>query len=95
MTKIFKAICFIALLTMIGCSDGMQVGQKINSIIKEDNISTVIIQTAQSNGKNQQNQYPVSEFIINNQFATFGNQHINLVSVKSLEVSGNQLKINM
>lgn len=89
----FYIIVFIVLLT--SCSDGIQTEQKINALIEQHEITTLMVQIDQGNGKALKSEYPANSIEIENQFLKSGDDYLNLGQVKSIKVKGDQLEIFM
>jgi hypothetical protein len=70
---------------MTSCTDGMQVSQKIDDLIKENEITVIVIENVKHKTEDVQ---------IDGQFITLNEEHLNLEKVKSLSVSKNELIIS-
>lgn len=89
--RVLNVFVFVLLFTLISCSDGMNIGQEIDSIIKENGIETLTIST----GEAESIEIQVEEINIENQFLKSEGIYINLGSIKSLKINGNKLEVNM
>ncbi|MEM8906436.1 MAG: hypothetical protein AAGD05_01215 [Bacteroidota bacterium] len=97
-TKLKKAIpilFFFLCLTITSCSDGMQIGQKIHSVIDENKISMVVITTERNDGTTRSTEWATKNILIDNQFLQAGDEYINLGLVKTLKVNGSKLEIRI
>lgn len=95
MTKFIKTFCFISFLGIVSCTDSMQTGQKILSIIEEQNLTTLVLQIEQSDGNIQVNEYPINKIEIDHQFVKLGNEYVSLRNAKRLKVSENTIVVSL
>jgi hypothetical protein len=69
---------------MLSCTDGMQVSEKIDQLIKENKTTVVVIDNIK---------YKIEEVKLDKQFIEVNGKYLNLEKVKSLNVSKNELSI--
>lgn len=95
MTKFLKAVLFCIVLILTNCTSGIQVSQKLNSLIfdKESKITTVVLHSPKPDGTVEQKAFDKEKIEIDNQFLKTGNEYINLEGVKSFKVNGEKIEI--
>lgn len=82
--KYVKSLLLIMFLFILSCTDGMQVSQKIDQLIKEKKITVVVVNDVK---------YKIEEVRLDNQFIEIKGNHFNLEKVRSLNVSEKELSI--
>lgn len=79
-----KPLFLFAFLFILSCTDGMQVSEKIDQLIKTNNATIIVIDNVK---------YKVEEVTLDKQFIEVNGNYLNLEKVKSLSISKNELSI--
>jgi len=92
--KYIKSILLLALFFILSCTDGIQVGQKINQLIKEAKVTVIVIKNNNPADSKLSKKYKIEEVKIDNQFLEVNDTYLNLEKVKSLNVLEKELTIS-
>jgi len=88
----YLIISALALL-MFSCSDGSQVGVKINELIKRHKITKLIIENECTGSDVQRIEYEIKKIKIEQQFIRIDEEYFNMGKIKTVKVEGKELKI--
>ena len=95
MNPIKYLIVSVFVLMMLSCSDGSQVGVKINELIKKHKVTTVIIENDCTGSETESRTFDIKKIRIEQQFIKVGNEFINMGKIKTVTVDGKEMKILM
>lgn len=95
MKKIISIFSLTLLLVVTNCSDGVKVGQKIESILQKEEITILLIKTESDSGETELMELKVKDITIEDQFLKSGSDYVNLGQVRSFMVNGNKLEVNL
>ncbi len=95
MKKIKIVLVSLLLLSIFSCSDGAQIGQKINQLIEERNIESIVILTETTSGELKKKEIKIDEDTFENQFIQLEDEYINMGRIKTMKVIGNKLEVKI
>ena len=94
--KRIKIVLFsLLMLSVFSCSDGGKVGQKVNQLIEEHNIESIVMLIETKNGQVQKKEIKIDEKTFENQFIKFEDEYINMGRIKTMKVNGNKLEVKI
>ena len=91
-----KFILPILFVLLTACTDGTQVSTRINELIEDHKIETVVVEMdgqAQEYDLPQKGEQP--QIIIEEQFMRLGDEYINLSHIRSLKVNDKALEVKL
>jgi len=87
-------LLFVLLFVLTSCSDGMHIGQEMETIIEDNAIETVTINTVTA-GEAESVKVALKDISFQNQFLKIDDKYINLGGVRSLTVNGKDLEVEL